>query len=522
MRRRLLAGLVLAGVMAMLLGHAAMATPPPRDPEDLLKEVGLASDVPTLLSYLREGLPEGLVFRDGRPLPSNQRFARYHHVIEALRKMKSPEAVPLLTSLLEGPLPPKLAEDLERSAADRFPDEEYEIVSFQSSCARALGQIGDSSAVPALTRYLERLLPLMKIKAETPLYPPYTLAFGNACVALGRLGSTAGVAFAVAVLPDTPLDNPWAVYTLKELTGQPFGPQSGRPARVARREHAKWTAWWDANKATYQIDPDAINESRRRSYVADMKTVRDYVHQAPLATRSTFATNGPEAVEWLTQHVAAHKKELAALVNDPDETVYVRNEAMVWYARYGGRKAMKTLAKYVRYEIPFDPEDSKLQHAMASEAFLIIKDTSPKFASRLGKEIIEDGSTISGFWAFDAVAAQDKDVAYRLAERHLFASEPYLSAAMVVTLMQRPEGVQKVIQSYALLGDYAKWKAVQRLGELPGPAGKEIFFEAVKSHDRSIAEAACRAITRFELYDALPQESRQAMDDLTPRSGPSE
>lgn len=386
MRRRLLAGLVLGGVIALLLGQGAMASVP-YDPDYELRAAGLATDAPTLLAYLREGLPEGLVFRDGRP-PSNQRFARYHLVIEALGKMKAPEAVPLLTSLLEGPLPPKLAEDLERSAADRFPDEEYEIGSFQSSCARALGQIGDPSAVPALTRYVERLLPLMKIKAETPLYPPYTLAFGNACVALGKLGSTAGVAFAVAVLPDAPLDNPWAVYTLKELTGQPFGPQYGHPARVARREHARWAAWWDANKATYQIDPGAmLDRSSATGYVTDMKTVRDYVHQAPLARwgkgQPSLSRNGPEAVEWLTQHGAAHKKELAALVNDPDETVGVRNEAMVWYARFGGREAMKTLAKYVRYEVPFDPEDTKLQHAMAKQAFLIIKETSPKLARKL-------------------------------------------------------------------------------------------------------------------------------------------
>ena len=520
MKRRLLAGCVLGGALAILLGQGAMASVP-YDPDYELRAAGLATDAPTLLSYLREGLPEGLALSDGRPLPADQRWGKYGHVVNALGKMKSPEAPPILIGLLEGPLPPKLATDLELSAADRFPDEEYEIVSFQSRCAVALRLIGDPSAAPALTRYVERLLPLMKIKAETPLYPPYTSAFANACVALGDLGSTAGIAFTVAALPDVPLDDPWAARTLRVLTGQPFGPQYGHPARVARRECAKWTAWWDASKATYQIDPNArLHRSSATGYVRDMKTVRDYVHQAPLARwgkgQPSLSRNGPEAVEWLAQNGAAHIKELAALVNDPDETVGVRNEAMVWYARFGGRKAMKTLAKYVRYEVPFDPEDSKLQHAMASEAFLIIKDTSPKLASRLGKEIIKDGSTISGFWAFDAVAAQDKDAAYRLAERHLFASDMYVSAASVATLMQRPDGVQKVLQSYAQLGDYAKREAISRLAEQPEPVGKEILFEAVKSSDRSIAGEAKRAILIFELYDELPQDSRQAMDNLTP------
>jgi hypothetical protein len=504
-RRKYAFALVLFLGAIVLFSVQVSASPPPPDGY-IFEQYGLSYDEASLISYLQNGLPKELVDKKGKQMDARQRWSfGYPEAVRLLAKAKSEAAVPILCDMLTA-LSPALAEDLEASMAPADKSDkkrEHNLAFFQAGCVVALGEIGKNTAISALSGFAQRRLPNAS---------EYEYAFREACVALALLGEEEGVALLMAALPDTPDKDPWVIIPLQMLTGVTFsptyGPEYGQPARVGRALREKWLAWWEENRATYQADPEAIRERNSRYKPRPpMETIRDYVHEAPFRG----PTDGPmergeEAAAWLEKNGPKRLDDLAALMNDPDESVWIRREAMAWYAQLGGRKAIKEITRYVQNQVPFDPEDTDLRNQMGKAAFEIIKKHDLKKAYKLAKDSLEDNGRIPGFWAFDAVYQHDPEEAYRLAEKHLFSSDMHVSAASANQLMKHSLGWRLVIKNYDNLCPYAQRNVLQSFIAFDTPMAKSILSKALKSEDQDLRKTAEFIVKTRKLEGLLDEQ----------------
>lgn len=509
-RRTVAFALVLLLGAVALFAVQASASPPAPDGW-IFEQYGLTYDEASLISYLQNGLPKKLVDKNGEKLPAyRSRFQFYPEIIHLLAKAKSEAAVPVLCDMLTA-MPPALTEELD--ASDNFSHSpERNIAYLQMFCAQALGEIGVNSAVPVLSGFARRLLPELKMSIETEYYQYCTSAFNFACRSLGLLGEKEGVALLMAALPDTPDKDLWVIISLQVLTGVTFspkyGPDYGHPTRVVRTLRDKWLAWWAENRSIYQADPEAIRERNSRFRPRPpMTTIRDYVHEAPFRG----ITDGPmergeEAAAWLEKNGPKRLDDLAALMNDPDESIGIRREAMAWYTKFGGRKAIKEITRYVQNQVPFDAEDADLRDQMGKAAFEIIKKHDLKKAYKLAKDSLEDNGRIPGFWAFDAVYQHDPEEAYRLAEKHLFSSDMHVSAASANQLMKHSLGWRLVIKIYDKLCPYAQRNVLQSFIAFDTPMAKSILSKSLKSEDHDLRKTAEFIVKTRKLEGLLDEQ----------------
>ena len=513
-RRTVAIALVLLLSSVALFSMQISASPPPPDGA-IFEQYGLIYDEASLISYLQNGVSHDLVDKDGEKMEDYRRWsAFYPEARRLLAKAKSEMAVPILCDMLTA-IPPALTEDLDTSVATSDkPDSKrkYNLVFFQAGCAEALGEIGKDTAIPALSDFAQRILPELKQNIETENYPPYQVAFREACISLALLGEEEGVALLMAALPDMPDKELWALPALNVLTGVTFspvyGPEYGQPARVCRAQREKWFAWWEENRATYQADPEAIRErNSRHKPRPPMETIRDYVHEAPF--RDFYdgpMERGKEAAAWLEKNGPKRLDDLAALMNDPDESIGIRREAMAWYAKFGGRKAIKEITRYVQNQVPFDAEDVDLRDQMGKTAFEIIKKHDLKKAYKLAKESLEDNGRIPGLWAFDAVYQHDPEEAYQLAKKFLFSSDMYVSAASANQLMKHSLGWRLVIKNYDNLCPYAQRNVLQSFIAFDTPMAKSILSKSLKSEDQDLRKTAEFIVKTRKLEGLLDEQ----------------
>lgn len=496
---------------AMLYSMQVFASPPPPDGW-IFEQYGLSYDEASLISYLQNGFPKDVLDKNGEQMDARQRWSYvYPEAVRLLAKEKSEAAVPILCDMLTA-LPPALAADLEAlivSVEESDREREYKLAFFQAACAMALRETGSDNAVLALASFARRLLPELKPNIETGNYPAYLVAFREACISLVLLGEEDGVALLMAALPDTPDKEPWVAQALTMLTGVTFsptyGPEDGHPARVGRALREKWLAWWEENRATYQADPEAIRERNPRYKPRPpMTTIRDYIHEAPFRGITDHPMErGEEAAAWLEQNGPKRLDDLKALMNDPDEAIGIRREAMAWYAKFGGRKAIKELIPYVQNQVPFDPEDADLQSEMGMAAFEIIKASDTKKAYKLLRDSLQDNGRIPNLWGFHLLRQHDSEEADVLAEKLLFSSDKEISAAAAKQLIRSVTGWHLVIRNFERLCPYAQAQAIESLSSNISVA-KSILSSALKIEDQELRKAAESIVEKYKLENIAP------------------
>ena len=230
---------------------------------------------------------------------------------------------------------------------------------------------------------------------------------------------------------------------------------------------------------------------------------------------------GTEATTWLEAYGAKHVGEIAALMNDPDEQLSIRKEAMTWYARFRRHKALSELERYVKYQVPFDPLDASFRRSLCEAAFEVIKERAPERAYRLSVSSLKRGGHVPPSWALDTINKRAPDVAFALAKRLLTSEDRYVSGASVQVLMQRPQGVQLVAERIADLTAYAQMEAASEVKDGSDAYAQAILFETVKNSDRDTSLQAASAIQRTGLESALPEASLQAYRKLEAELDPS-
>lgn len=378
-------------VIACPLGPAN-ASPPLPPAEIRLPGHGLAIDDASLVSYIRDGLPERLTPTGAAWYGLASRQELYRLVLELLTKRKVAAAVPVLAAQLNSPLPASISNDLvDRTGPPGEQSEEsllYNQCAYRAGCAASLGQIGDPAAVEALTLFLRAQLPVLRDTVGKRHYPPCAGAYGEACVALALLGKEEGIEFLIEALPAVPLDDTWATTDLLIITGQRIGPEPLQPAWVAAAAREKWFAWWRENRDGFSIDPSSIPRRKARPFApAEPMTLRDYLRAAQYRDMQPPPDSyNPKAVVWLEKNGPEKVDEIAAVVNNPDEAYDIRFEAMEWYLRFGGKKALRDVARYARGDVPFDPADAYMKDFLQRNSFALIEKTSPSFAKRLARQ----------------------------------------------------------------------------------------------------------------------------------------
>lgn len=514
-RRTVTIDVVLLMGMVTLFSMQVSAEPPAPPPPDgyIFEQYGLNYDEASLISYLQNGVPKELADKDGQKMSNYRRWTTFYpEIVRLLAKAKSEAAVPILCDMLAA-LPPALAADLDTSV-ELLESREYKRVYFQAGCAETLGEIGMDAAVPALSGFAQRLLPDLKQNIKTENNSAYQVAFRLTCTSLGLLGEEEGVALLMAALPDAPDDCLWAIIPLQVLTGITFsptyGPEYGHPKRVERALCKKWLAWWKENRATYQVDRDAIRERNSRFRPRPpMTTIRDYIHEVPFRelTPCTGAPTerGKAAAAWLEQNGPKRLDDLAALMNDPDETIGVRREAMAWYAKFGGRKARKELMPYVQNKVSFDAEDAYLQSEMGRAAFEIIKASDTKKAHKLLRDSLKDSGRIPNLWGFNLLRQYDSEEADVLAEKLLLSSDCKISAATAKQLVGNIMGWHLVIRNFEHLCPYAQIQAVESLSSNIS-AAKSILSKALKIEDQELRKAAENIVQKYKLEGLLDEQ----------------
>jgi HEAT repeat protein len=516
----------IAALLFALLSHATTtgASEPPIPMEKRLENCGLPGDGSVLVRYLSEGLPGTLRCPEGVAV-EDFRWGVYKWLPQVLAEMRTSEAVSTLADRLRLPLPEFMRQDLETRAsrsraadAERARDILYEEAVFQAFCAEALGVLGDASAVAPLRHFMERMTTGIKGAAsdKNGLVVAYEMGFDRAAIALASLGESAAIPAALELMALRGVD-PWpATRVLKVVTGQTYGPAIDSPAHLRQHELAKWTQWWVTNRESFHPLRGAVlglahtpmlnldsQDDTLRGKLRVLEQVRNDPKYGPIASHPLG--------RWMEEQGREKSSEIAAIMNDPDETFGVRLEAMQWYARFGGKAALKTLERYVKWDVPFDPEDEHHCERMGAQAYEIIRDMDPKRCYRLSEWTIEKRGHISGFWAFDAVNKKTPKKAVDLARKQLLSEDKTISAAATRILMtQDPDGTDTVARQVDRLDAYAQRTAVESLTAFDSPAATTILGAALKSDDFDTAFCAVGVIRERKLSSALPEDSKKA------------
>lgn len=442
-----------------------------------------------LISYLKAGVPQ-----DG--LPGNKmRWDYYYWIATKLGELKSQKAVPVLIELLEEPLPAPLVDDLIPIAVAydgtwedwdrRRKGKDYR---FRSACARALGTIGDESALPALTSYLSSLKPAVDGALETYVsdYSLYVLwSYDGACRAITALGDKKGIDALVDVVERYPAHaHSLSVTYLRICTGQSFGPEDSQPLHTRAADVRRWREWWDENRDSFRIERERI--MLRNQFIpawpeGEPKTVRDHVTRVRGGmTYSGEYIQSPRSAKWLEENGPARTDELVAIVDDRDELARTRKKAMKLYAEFVGDDAAECLRRWAEND-QFDVEagiKTRLQHT----ALNLLWRNSPAVAEKVARDCIFSSGFVGTY-----------------------------SAGFLVNGADVQANVAFLADCYPKLDQSVRAKAIYALQKLDQPVGEPLFYLGIEDSDVRTAASGAAAIRKFGLEDELSASCREAL-----------
>jgi hypothetical protein len=363
----------------LVIGLASTAfAVPPFNYAKALENSGIEPSEQTLVAILTEGIPVDWQSPEGRNNGADERWRLTELIVQAINASHMESAAPVLIHCIRHPLPPRMAADLSAAVESRSDAEQsYDalLARFRAECANALVGKGHESAPPVLHELLFSLAAVMREKSSSgEPFNNFAWAFNSTCRAVARLGSSQCIEEAIALLPDiSPHKARPVVQALRDITGRTYGPDFDRPARLAPAEYAKWQRWWEVNKVVFHIKLDAFPRFPPKK----TETLRDFVLAAPERVSQGRAPDrgGTEAGEWLAANARSHRRKLRALMDDPDERIAVRVEALFWSYHYGGRRARRSVQLYASGEAPFDEADARLREQMQRAAQSLLATT---------------------------------------------------------------------------------------------------------------------------------------------------
>ncbi len=394
--------IVLLAALVVSRDSVARSVPADIPPEKSLSAAGLSIDEASLIRYLEQGIPPGYFpvqeSRDNIPFVT-RRWGYYGLMATVLAKMGSQAAIPVLEQLQAGALPPILDSDLDLCAAalSRYMEtvtwEEWDTArerlhdGLRLSSARALSRITGTSSVPFELSMLEKWTPAFLNASESG--NDIQQFYYGLCKSLTMQGSPAGIDTFIATF-DSPQDriNDPIVSLLQQWTGQTFGPEYDDSPRVKAVEIGKWKSWWAANRATFQ--PNVANMQQSIPFLTPYPaptSLRDRVWHAENASMDYDNRYfGRQSIAWLEENGHREVRKLLAIVEDEDERLTVRGEALMWYVKFAKNPSYKMLLGYATAPDPgyFD--------MLANNAMKLIGEHFPEKSNDALKQIAASGS----------------------------------------------------------------------------------------------------------------------------------
>lgn len=315
---------------------------PDRVSEDF-KAHGIGKSEEELLGFLQKGLPRTSDL-PSRPVEKSQL------VIDAmalLAEMRSQAAVPVIIQIARfdtslGAF--RVVEyDVSKSsphARDDFRVRAYRLI--QYNAINALGLIGDHRATELIRSILQQ-------EQAAGAQIQYSLC-------LASLGDPSGVGYLVNLISKkNRRDSAAAAKAFYYITGQDFGYTENSPVRAREALPAQYTQWWNQNKATFRVHPEAVRQRRLNSSTKDVYAARSTRDLLKLATNYFDFNNtlgSRDARQSLKDAGTNLNPELSRIALDPMEDLDVRSEAMNWYFEANRSDPLAILKKLARDENP--------------------------------------------------------------------------------------------------------------------------------------------------------------------------
>lgn len=332
--RSFLVGLAALATSAFVAASAAASSSGPvslpPDPQRIerLRSHGLAPTADVIVYFLEQGFAPGTRLEDLPPVPAFKTQVIVDAIVEAGRQRMA-KAAPILARVVEGRLTPGMKAILQwdlaqQRASERDDFKQQVLKALRHDAIVALGLIGD----PAFGYPLRRVM-------SDDKDPDMRIA---SALAMATMGSRAGLPYLIReVSRANRTSSPAAAQALRMITGLDYGPAADDPVSRRRAAAKAWKKWWSKEGKTFRPDPERVLARRMtpaaRPIPRDPQTVRDLVDCIAYPTDARWTIDAYDAYERLRILGRRALEELEAIVDDKDENLRIRSQAIALYAR---------------------------------------------------------------------------------------------------------------------------------------------------------------------------------------------
>ncbi len=315
---------------------------PDRITEDLTShEIGTSEQ--QLISFLKNGLSK-MTNLPERPVEKSQLVI---DAMATLARMRSTDAVPVLIQIARFDTTVGAFRVVEYDvtktspqARDEFRLRAYRLI--QYNAINALGLIGDPRAADLVRAIIQQ-------EKEAGAQIQYSLC-------LASLGDPTGIDYLVNLINlQNRRESAAAAKAFYYITGKSFGYTEDSPVRARKALAGQYTQWWQQNRGSFRVNPDAVRERRLDP--------DDQMRYAPRSTRDLLklAANyfdfnnklgSAEARKKIADAGASLNQEFEQIATDPMEDLDVRMEALNWYFAANRSDPLDILRKLRRDENP--------------------------------------------------------------------------------------------------------------------------------------------------------------------------
>jgi len=295
------------------------------------------------------------------------------------------------------------------------------------------------------------------------------------CKSLTMQGSPAGIDAFIAYFDASQdrVHDP-IVSQLQQWTGQTFGPAYDDSPRVKSIEIGKWKSWWAANRTTFQ--PNVANMQQSIPFLTPYPaptTLRDRVWHAQNATMDYDNRYfGRQSIAWLEENGHRNLRELRKVVEDEDERLSIRGEALTWYVKFTKKPSYKMLLGYATRP------KTNYYDALSQTAMQLIRERFPERSDEALRDII--------------------------------ASQSGAAENAAIWLAQTPDGIAYLQSIHFGDSGAAQYQAVQQLAR-NGPPHLPTIESGLLSNNAGTAAYAAIAMERTGVEKELSMDATAAL-----------
>jgi len=467
--------------------------------EGQLSRNGLPLDAPILTQYLTDGIPTDL----SPPGENASRSAKfriekwklYKSIAAYLGETTASEAIPVLVNLISDDLPQPLQHDLDvhvvgysgHSTTDEWDfARKRETATLRAACADALARLNDTTALPILIHYLDRLNVEvdLELEKENP-DSAFMWAYSRTCLAIAALGANDGIQATIDRLDQCPVRGPETLlYYLRIATGQQSGPVYDQPLHTRPAEIEKWKTWWMANKnsfkpnRTHLLKPSHLQRAPSRPHP---RTLQQYVAEAESRYQDYDGTgHGTVAVAWLESNGIQNIAGLLGIVEDRNQRSRVRGEALAWYAKFAGEDAYDLLNELATSSRPYELQIESVH--IQTKALKLLEERFPNRVEDIAREILSKGGLAGGVLGDNAV---------------------YI-------LARNPDNLSDLAKNFDSVD--VKLQVIQKLVSAKQLISPEVFSKAIQGNDMLVAAYGYTGARKWKLLDNLDTETTVALE----------